>query len=35
MTPGKERDFLQSLFGAAIAAADPMLVVPPHLPRPT
>ena len=34
MTPGKERAFLQSLFGAAIAAADPARVVPPHLPPP-
>ena len=36
MTAGKEQDFLRSLFSAAIAAADPAKVVPPHLPpRPT
>ena len=34
MNPGDERTFLQSLFGAAIAAADPAKVVPPHLPPP-
>ena len=34
MTPGTEREFLQGLFAAAIAAADPMRVVPPHLPPP-
>ncbi len=34
MTPGGERTFLRSLFGSAIAAADPALVVPPHLPPP-
>ncbi len=34
MTPGTERTFLQRLFAAAIAAADPARVVPPHLPPP-
>ncbi len=34
MKPGDERAFLQSLFAAAIAAADPARVVPPHLPPP-
>jgi glycerate 2-kinase len=34
MTPGGERAFLRSLFDSAIAAADPALVVPPHLPPP-
>ena len=34
MNPGDERTFLQDLFGAAIAAADPAKVVPPHLPPP-
>ena len=32
MTPGTERKFLRELFAAAIAAADPARVVPPHLP---
>jgi hydroxypyruvate reductase len=31
--PGEERSFLIDLFRAAIAAADPAKVVPPHLPR--
>ena len=34
MTPGTERKFLRELFAAAIAAADPARVVPPHLPPP-
>ncbi len=34
MRPGDERAFLQSLFKAAIAAADPAKVVPPRLPAP-
>ena len=34
MTPGTEREFLRALFVAAIAAADPGKVVPPHLPPP-
>ena len=29
-----EREFLKRLFAAGIAAADPLLVVPPHLPSP-
>ena len=32
LTAGGERAFLRSLFDNAIAAADPALVVPPHLP---
>ncbi len=34
MTPGTEREFLRALFAAAIGAADPARVVPPHLPAP-
>ncbi len=34
MTPGDEPTLLRSLFDAAIAAADPAKVVPPHLPPP-
>ena len=34
MTPGTEREFLRALFAAAIAAADPAKIVPPHLPPP-
>jgi glycerate 2-kinase len=34
IAPGGERRFLQSLFEAAIAAALPQKVVPPHLPKP-
>lgn len=32
MTGRPERDFLRGLFDSAVAAADPALVVPPHLP---
>lgn len=32
--PAPERDFLLSLFRAAVDAADPMRIVPPHLPAP-
>lgn len=32
MRPGDERQFLRALFDAAVAAALPRLVVPPHLP---
>ena len=34
MTAGAARAFLLSLFQAAVAAADPAKVVPPHLPKP-
>jgi hydroxypyruvate reductase len=34
MSPDEARAFLRRLFDAAIAAADPMRCVPPHLPRP-
>jgi hydroxypyruvate reductase len=34
MIPGGEKAFLRSLFDAAVAAASPALVVPPHLPSP-
>ncbi len=34
MTGMRERDLLRSLFEAAVAAADPAKVVPPHLPSP-
>src|SRR5258707_4489032 len=34
IAPGEERSFLIDLFRAAIAAADPAKVVPPHLPPP-
>ncbi len=34
IAPGEERSFLGDLFRAAIAAADPAKVVPPHLPPP-
>jgi len=34
MHPGEERQFLTALFDAAVAAALPRLVVPPHLPAP-
>ncbi len=34
MEPGTEQGFLRKMFAAAIAAADPALVVPPHLPPP-
>ena len=32
ITPSDPRPFLRALFDAAVAAADPMLAVPPHLP---
>ena len=34
VTAMRERDLLRGLFEAAVAAADPMKVVPPHLPSP-
>ena len=34
MNTGGERDLLMSLFRAAVEAADPMQIVPPHLPAP-
>jgi glycerate 2-kinase len=34
MNAGSQRDLLMSLFRAAVEAADPMQIVPPHLPAP-
>jgi glycerate 2-kinase len=34
MSPSSDRDLLFSLFRAAVEAADPMRIVPPHLPAP-